>query len=124
MARTRTGRAVDSDGTVVQNPGVERAYGNARVAIEPDADGFLVTVARRPAARGRGSGERIHIELGDFVRGRDGWPTKTEFDAAGRRALYVTICARGGTWHWAEASGLRPGRRRDRGLSAWSEATS
>ena len=50
--------------------------------------------------------ERIRSELEAFLAGRDSWPTPSEFEAAGRMALYRAASRRGGIARWLDEIGL------------------
>ncbi|HEV2999987.1 MAG TPA: Fic family protein [Solirubrobacteraceae bacterium] len=50
--------------------------------------------------------ERIESELAQLCEGRTQWPTIREFDAAGKRALYLAVGRYGGVDYWAERMGL------------------
>jgi hypothetical protein len=50
--------------------------------------------------------ERIRRELKRFCRGRDVWPTETEFIEAGKRLLYCAASRNGGVARWAAELGL------------------
>jgi Fic family protein len=70
------------------------------------------TFADRPERTGRPrewTHERIEEELRKFTQGRSDWPKVREFDAAGRRALYLAVTRNGGAEHWARYLGLDRG---------------
>lgn len=71
-----------------------------------------------PATRRRWTDQRILAELRQFVRGRETFPTRREFEVAGRRTLWNAIRDRGGVTVWAPRADLplREAQRR-RGLS-------
>jgi DNA invertase Pin-like site-specific DNA recombinase len=55
--------------------------------------------------------ERVESELGQFLSGRDAFPTKNEFDRAGQSRLWGALVSHGGAAHWAERFSLpAPGR--------------
>ena len=67
------------------------------------------TFADRPERTGRPrewTDERIEEELREFTEGRADWPKVREFDAAGRRALYLAVTRNGGADRWARYLGL------------------
>jgi Fic family protein len=51
--------------------------------------------------------KRIESELRELCRGRDSWPSITEFRKAGRMNLYEAVRRHGGSLRWAERIGLR-----------------
>jgi Fic family protein len=70
------------------------------------------TFADRPERTGRPrewTDERIERELRAFTEGRADWPRVREFDAAGRRALYLAVTRNGGAEQWARYLGLDRG---------------
>ncbi|MDQ2981145.1 MAG: Fic family protein [Actinomycetota bacterium] len=50
--------------------------------------------------------ERIRSELQGLLAGRRSWPTPSEFEAAGKMALYRAASRRGGIERWVEELGL------------------
>lgn len=55
--------------------------------------------------------QRIEDELRRFTGDRSDWPKVREFDAAGKRALYLAVSRNGGSAFWAKRLGLERGRR-------------
>jgi hypothetical protein len=53
---------------------------------------------------------RIRQQLSEFCAGRDTWPTRREFQAAGKLALYRAAGKNGGIRWWADALGLPSGK--------------
>ena len=49
---------------------------------------------------------RVELELREFLRGRTGWPTYSEFKAAGAGALYSAVCRYGGLEQWRQRVGF------------------
>jgi len=50
--------------------------------------------------------ERIAAELAQYTFDRPGFPSKSEFERAGKRSLYEAMCRRGGIASWAERFGV------------------
>jgi hypothetical protein len=50
---------------------------------------------------------RVESELGEFLAGRARYPSKPEFEAAGRRNLYLAARSHGGQQGWERHFGLR-----------------
>lgn len=62
--------------------------------------------------------ERIHRELIEFTAGRDTWPTRQEFLAAGRSELWEALRRHGGREYWDERMPLqRRSQQYRRGLT-------
>jgi hypothetical protein len=55
--------------------------------------------------------EQIERELAAFLDGRDVWPTRREFEAAGRRTLLEAARRHGGVARWAKRFGLAQPKR-------------
>ncbi|HVW46765.1 MAG TPA: hypothetical protein VHA76_06920 [Solirubrobacterales bacterium] len=66
-------------------------------------------------ANRRWTEERIRADLGDFLDGRVIWPSRAEFEAAGRKTLRDAITRTGGAPRWAAEFGLP---RPDAGLGS------
>jgi hypothetical protein len=49
---------------------------------------------------------RIAAELSAFTEGRREWPTRSEFQAAGRLGLWKAVSHHGGVGTWAQQMGL------------------
>ena len=71
---------------------------------------------RVPEKTVRWSKEVVADALEPFLEGRERWPLKREFDAAGLSALYCAARYHGGLTHWADAFGLQGSR------VAWTRA--
>jgi Fic family protein len=86
---------------------------------EGSARRYQLVGARQPNPwSGRGGGrpklwtdDRIESELRAFVGDRKWFPTRNEFDEAGRGGLYLAIVRNGGTRRWSERLELEPPRR-------------
>ena len=77
----------------------------------------LTYVERHPGYAPIWTEERIRSELDEFLRGRDIWPRRNEFEAAGKKALRDAVQRSGGPERWAAAFKLprideRSGSRR------------
>jgi DNA invertase Pin-like site-specific DNA recombinase len=73
-----------------------------------------------PNRLGAWSDDRIRRELKQFLVGRSDWPTKYEFDAAGKVTLRRVLDGFGGQERWAGEFGVRIPRQRRR-LHSWTE---
>jgi DNA invertase Pin-like site-specific DNA recombinase len=73
-----------------------------------------------PHRLGAWSNERIRRELTHFLAGRSDWPTKYEFDAAGKVTLRRALDGFGGQERWAGEFGLQIPRQRRR-LHSWTD---
>jgi hypothetical protein len=69
---------------------------------------------------GAWSDDRIRHELKQFLAGRSDWPTKQEFDAAGKVTLRRVLDGFGGQERWAGEFGLQIPRQRRR-LHSWTD---
>jgi hypothetical protein len=70
----------------------------ARFGVSPRAQTAPVPDRRKWTQR------RIDAELARFCMGRSDWPTRREFDAAGRRSLYAAVARNGGIAYWKDRS--------------------
>ena len=61
---------------------------------------------RRPGYETRWTVERVRADLKEFLRGRDHWPSRLDFEAAGRKPLRDAVRRLGGHEHWAAEFGL------------------
>lgn len=61
--------------------------------------------------------EAIERELRTLVEGKDAYPTRAEFRAAGRYELYMAVRRYGGIEHWRKRMGLPASKR-----TSWSDA--
>jgi hypothetical protein len=61
---------------------------------------------RKPGYATRWTEERVRRDLEEFLRGRDRWPSRLEFEAAGRKPLRDAVRRLGGTEPWAAEFGL------------------
>jgi hypothetical protein len=73
-----------------------------------------------PNRLGAWSDDRIRRELTQFLAGRSDWPTKYEFDAAGKVTLRRVLDGFGGQERWASELGVRIPRQRRR-LHSWTD---
>jgi hypothetical protein len=63
-------------------------------------------VERRPGHAPRWTPERVNTELEAFLAGREAWPSRREFDAAGLNLLREAVNRLGGVEAWAAKFGL------------------
>ena len=61
---------------------------------------------RKPGYATRWTEERVRRELEEFLRGRTAWPSRLEFEAAGRKPLRDAVRRLGGPEPWAAEFGL------------------
>ena len=61
---------------------------------------------RKPGYAPRWTEERVRADLEEFLRGRDYWPSRLEFEAAGRAPLRDAVRRMGGPERWATEFGL------------------
>ena len=61
---------------------------------------------RKPGYLTRWTDERVRAELSLYLRGRSVWPSRLEFEAAGRKPLRDAIRRLGGPERWAAEFGL------------------
>ena len=61
---------------------------------------------RKPGYAPRWTEDRVRRDLEEFLRDRDHWPSRLEFEAAGRTALRDAIRRLGGPERWAAKFGL------------------
>jgi hypothetical protein len=92
---------------------VTRTGGARRWAAELSVE----YVERKPGYAARWTEERVRGELSRFLAGRDAWPSRREFEAAGRKPLRDAVGRLGGIERWAAEFGLpvtslRAGSRR------------
>jgi len=73
---------------------------------------FARRASPAPASHRHWTDERIRVELSEFTRGREDFPTVREFIDAGRKTLYEAIARYGGAERWAAELGLQRRRRR------------
>jgi hypothetical protein len=56
---------------------------------------------RKPGYAKRWTEERVRADLEEFLLGRDYWPSRLEFEAAGRKPLRDAVRRLGGPERWA-----------------------
>jgi hypothetical protein len=76
---------------------------------------------RRPGYAVRWTEARVRCELGDFLEGRSAWPSRLEFEAAGRKALRDAVGRLGGVDRWAREFGFERTDRRSGSRRVWTD---
>jgi hypothetical protein len=78
-------------------------------------------VERKPGYATIWTEERIRADLETFLAGRDVWPSRIEFEAAGLKTLRDAIGRTGGPPRWAEEMGLLRLDERRGSRRVWTE---
>jgi hypothetical protein len=78
-------------------------------------------VERRPGYAPRWTEDRIRADLEGFLRGRTSWPSRKEFEEAGRKSLRDAVRRTGGPERWAEEFGLPREDQRAGSRRVWTE---
>jgi hypothetical protein len=76
---------------------------------------------RKPGYATRWTEERVRRDLEEFLRGRDRWPSRLEFEAAGRKPLRDALLRLGGPEPWAAEFGLALPNLRFGSRRAWTD---
>lgn len=76
---------------------------------------------RKPGYATRWTEERVRAELEEFLRGWDYWPSRLEFEAAGRKPLRDAIRRLGGPERWAAELGLPLRDLKSGSKRAWTD---
>jgi hypothetical protein len=92
-------------------------YGGARLWAERLG---LEYPERRPGYAARWTEARVRAGLSEFLRGCERWPTRLEFEAAGRKPLRDAVGRLGGVEHWAVEFGLPLASMRSGSIRWWT----
>jgi len=76
---------------------------------------------RKPGYSVRWTEDRVRAELSEFLRERGCWPTRVEFEAAGRKPLRDAVRRLGGPARWAAEFGLPLQSLRSGSIRAWTQ---
>jgi hypothetical protein len=76
---------------------------------------------RRPGYAVRWTEDRIRSELADFLRGREVWPSRLEFERAGRKPLRDAVGRTGGPKRWAREFQLAMLNERSGSKRVWTD---
>jgi hypothetical protein len=96
--------------SITRNGGAQRWAAELGVRHVYHAPGYLP----------RWTEDRIRSELREFVDGAEHWPSRGEFEANGRRALYDAIRRNGGAERWSAEVGLARRTRRQGNRRGWT----
>jgi len=75
---------------------------------------------RKPGYTTRWTEDRVRAELSEFLRKRRYWPSRLEFEAAGRKPLRDAVRRLGGPERWAAEFGLPLQNLRSGSIRAWT----
>lgn len=81
----------------------------------------IAYVERRPGYAPIWTEERIRVDLEAFLAGRDLWPSRIEFEAAGRKRLRDAVARTGGPPRWAAEFGLALRDERRGSRRVWTD---
>jgi hypothetical protein len=76
---------------------------------------------RRPGYAVRWTEERVRSDLQGFLRGRDVWPSRLEFERAGKKPLRDAVLRTGGPRRWAREFRLPVPNQRSGSTRIWTD---